>query len=110
VWQVMREQHPRVFWRSRHNNAINIFYYAESDGCYKEPAWKVFWYGMRDLRDIEHCIARSRARPATLIDKTVAGASAADVVPTTSYADAMAVETAAAVRVPPDPGPVAGTG
>jgi len=110
VWQVMREQHPRVFWRSRHNNAINIFYYAESDGCYKEPAWKVFWYGMRDLRDIEHCIARSRARPATLIDKAARGEGATDVVPTTSNADAMAVETAAAVRVPPDPGPVAGTG
>jgi acetylglutamate kinase len=68
VWQVMRENHPRVFWRSRHHNVINQFYYAESDGCFKEPAWKVFWYGMRDLRDVEQCLARSRARPATLAD------------------------------------------
>jgi len=68
VWQVMREQHPRVFWRSRHHNVINIFYYAESDGCYKEPQWKVFWYGMRDLREIADCIERCRARPPTLID------------------------------------------
>jgi acetylglutamate kinase len=68
VWQVMRDEHPRVFWRSRHHNVINIFYYAESDGCYKEPNWKVFWYGMHDLRDIERCITRSRARPATLVD------------------------------------------
>jgi acetylglutamate kinase len=57
-----------VFWRSRHHNVINHFYYAESDGCFKEPAWKVFWYGMRDLRDVEQCLARSRARPATLAD------------------------------------------
>jgi acetylglutamate kinase len=28
VWQVMREQHPRLFWRSRHGNAVNPFYYA----------------------------------------------------------------------------------
>jgi len=68
VWQVMRESHPRLFWRSRHHNVINIFYYAESDGCYKEPAWKVFWYGMRDLADVERCIERSRIRPATLAD------------------------------------------
>jgi acetylglutamate kinase len=45
---------------------INIFYYAESDGCYKEPEWKVFWYGMDDLGDVEACIERCRARPATL--------------------------------------------
>ena len=68
VWQVMREENPRLFWRSRHNNLINIFYYAESDGCYKEPQWKVFWYGMHDLREIGQCIERCRARPLTLID------------------------------------------
>jgi acetylglutamate kinase len=68
VWQLMREEHPRLFWRSRHNNVINHFYYAESDGCYKEPQWKVFWYGLRDLDEIGECIERCRARPATLID------------------------------------------
>jgi acetylglutamate kinase len=68
VWQVMREEHPRLFWRSRHHNVINHFYYAESDGCYKEPQWKVFWYGLRDLGEIGQCIERCRARPATLID------------------------------------------
>jgi acetylglutamate kinase len=68
VWQVMRDAHPRVFWRSRHHNVINIFYYAESDGCYKEPEWKLFWYGMRDLADVERCIGLCRARPATLAD------------------------------------------
>jgi acetylglutamate kinase len=72
VWQLMREEHPRLFWRSRHNNVINHFYYAESDGCYKEPQWKVFWYGLRDLDEIGECIERCRARPATLIDADAA--------------------------------------
>jgi acetylglutamate kinase len=76
VWQVMREEHPRLFWRSRHHNVINHFYYAESDGCYKEPQWKVFWYGMRDLREIEQCIERCRARPATLIDEATVESTA----------------------------------
>ncbi|MBV8158862.1 MAG: acetylglutamate kinase, partial [Dyella sp.] len=46
VWQVMREENPQLFWRSRHGNNVNHFYYAESDGCLKQPRWKVFWYGI----------------------------------------------------------------
>ncbi|MEO5565905.1 MAG: acetylglutamate kinase, partial [Luteimonas sp.] len=33
VWQVMREQVPQLFWRSRRGNAVNAFYVAECDGC-----------------------------------------------------------------------------
>ena len=40
AWQVMRAENPSLFWRSRHHNVINPFYYAESDGCYKQPRWK----------------------------------------------------------------------
>jgi len=68
AWQVMRGENPQLFWRSRHNNLINQFYYAESDGCYKEPKWKVYWYGLRDFADIERCVTHCRTRPATLSD------------------------------------------
>ncbi|HET9049048.1 MAG TPA: acetylglutamate kinase [Chiayiivirga sp.] len=68
VWQVAREENPRMFWRSRHNNQVNIFYYAESDGCIKQEKWKVFWYGIDDFADIERCVALCRTRPATLVD------------------------------------------
>ncbi|HMH66745.1 MAG TPA: acetylglutamate kinase [Pinirhizobacter sp.] len=68
VWQVMRDENPRLFWRSRHGNAINHFYYAESDGCYKQERWKVFWYGMPDFADIERCVAHCATRPATLVE------------------------------------------
>ena len=68
VWQVMRDENPRLFWRSRHGNAINHFYYAESDGCYKQERWKVFWYGMHDFGDIERCVAHCAVRPATLVE------------------------------------------
>jgi GNAT superfamily N-acetyltransferase len=44
VWNVMREETPQLFWRSRHGNQ-SIFYYAESDGCYKQDKWKTFWFG-----------------------------------------------------------------
>jgi acetylglutamate kinase len=68
VWQVMREENPSLFWRSRHGNTINYFYYAESDGCYKQERWKVFWYGLDDFDTIAHCVEHCATRQPTLID------------------------------------------
>ena len=68
VWQVMREQNPQLFWRSRHGNAVNPFYYAESDGCIKQPKWKVFWYGLDgDFDRMVRCVAHCAQRQPTLI-------------------------------------------
>ncbi len=59
VWNVMLEETPQLFWRSRNGNPVNHFYYAESDGCYKLDHWKVFWFGASDFDRIrgfvEHC-------------------------------------------------------
>ncbi|MEO6798378.1 MAG: acetylglutamate kinase [Rhodanobacter sp.] len=68
VWQVMHEENPRLFWRSRHGNPVNPFYYAESDGCIKQPHWKVFWYGIEDLDTISRCVAHCAQRQPTLRD------------------------------------------
>ncbi|MFS8063419.1 MAG: acetylglutamate kinase [Luteimonas sp.] len=68
VWQVMREHNPRLFWRSRRGNPVNAFYYAECDGCIKQEAWKVFWYGMGGFDEIASCVAHGHARPPTLKD------------------------------------------
>ncbi|MBS0583977.1 MAG: acetylglutamate kinase [Proteobacteria bacterium] len=69
VWQVMREETPSLFWRSRHGNPVNHFYYAESDGCCKLPAFKAFWYGIEDFDDIEACVDYCREKTPTLIDR-----------------------------------------
>lgn len=68
VWQVMREETPSLFWRSRHGNVVNHFYYAESDGCFKLPAFKAFWYGIDDFDEIEACVNYCRAKTPTLIE------------------------------------------
>ena len=68
AWQVMRADNPRLFWRSRRRNLINAFYDAECDGSLKEPTWKVYWYGIDDFKDIEHCVAHCRTRAPTLAD------------------------------------------
>ncbi|MGA9342190.1 MAG: acetylglutamate kinase [Rhodanobacteraceae bacterium] len=68
AWQVMRAQNPQLFWRSRHDNAVNAFYDTQADGYLKEPGWKVYWYGLRDFADIERCVLHCRERAATLSD------------------------------------------
>jgi acetylglutamate kinase len=68
VWQVMREETPLLFWRSRRGNPVNPFYFSESDGCIKLDEWKVFWYGMREFADLERCVAHCRERIPTLSD------------------------------------------
>jgi acetylglutamate kinase len=71
AWQVMRAENPQLFWRSRHGNLINPFYNTESDGCYKEAKWTVYWYGVRDFADIERCVAHCRERPPTVEEPSV---------------------------------------
>jgi acetylglutamate kinase len=68
VWQVMREETPQLFWRSRRGNPVNAFYFAESEGCIKLAKWKVFWYGIDGFDVIEHCVAHCRERAPTLSD------------------------------------------
>lgn len=67
VWQVMREENPQLFWRSRHGNAVNPFYYAESDGYLKQEHWKVFWCGLDNFNDIARCVAHCATRQPTLL-------------------------------------------
>ena len=73
AWQVMRAENPRLFWRSRHDNAINAFYDAESDGCYRQPRWKAYWYGIGDFATIERCVEHCRTRRPTLEDDASIG-------------------------------------
>ncbi|GAA3923396.1 acetylglutamate kinase [Luteimonas lutimaris] len=68
VWNVMREETPRLFWRSRHHNAVNIFYYAEADGCLRQERWKTFWYGLDGFDRIERAVAHCAVREPTLRD------------------------------------------
>ncbi len=69
VWQVMRDENPKLFWRSRHRNRINAFYHEQSDGCFKEPWFKVFWYGLgADFPTIAGCVAHCAQRKPTLIE------------------------------------------
>lgn len=65
AWSVMRQQTPKLFWRSRHDNAINDFYMQVADGCLKCGHWTVFWYGLDGFAEIERAVGYCLSRPAT---------------------------------------------
>lgn len=67
VWNYMRERTSQLFWRSRHQNRINPFYYAESDGCLKIEHWQVFWYGFTDFDQIQRCVHFCATRQPTMV-------------------------------------------
>jgi acetylglutamate kinase len=59
----MRQQTPKLFWRSRHDNPVNAFYLQAADGCLKCGHWTVFWYGLTGFAEIERAAAFCLASP-----------------------------------------------
>ncbi|MFP7721841.1 acetylglutamate kinase [Lysobacter sp. A3-1-A15] len=68
VWQMMREHESRLFWRSRHGNPVNAFYYGEADGHVRQAQWNAFWIGLDDFDAIARCVAHCRDRVPTLLE------------------------------------------
>jgi acetylglutamate kinase len=66
VWQVMRDETPSLFWRSRRGNPVNGFYMAEADGTIRRGPWQAFWYGVEDMATIAGCVEYCAAHPPSL--------------------------------------------
>lgn len=69
IWQRMRKENPKLFWRSRASNPINSWYAQNADGLYKTDKWWVFWCGMKDFAEIQRSVERALAMPATFHDR-----------------------------------------
>lgn len=68
IWQRMRKENPKLFWRSRASNPINSWYAQNADGLYKTDKWWVFWCGMSEFPEIQRSVERALAMPATFHD------------------------------------------
>ncbi len=66
IWQRMRRDVPKLFWRSRATNPVNAWYAQQADGLYKSDAFWVFWCKMTEFSEIQACVERALAMPATL--------------------------------------------
>ncbi len=67
IWQRMRRDNPKLFWRSRVDNPINSWYFEHADGSFKSDRWAVFWYGLEGFPEVRACIEKALALPATLM-------------------------------------------
>lgn len=67
LWERVRQENPKMFWRSRvDNRQINPWYFSKSDGSLRDQKWVVFWYGLENFDEMQGCIARAFAMPASL--------------------------------------------
>jgi len=68
IWHAMQLETPQLFWRSRRDNSVNDFYFANSDGAVRDPLWTIFWYGIGDWQAVRRAIQHARQRRATMLD------------------------------------------
>ncbi len=66
LWQRMKAENPKLFWRSRADNEINPWYFQQAQGSHRSGRWTVFWYGLDGFDEIRACIDHALSLPATL--------------------------------------------
>ena len=67
IWMRMKEENPKLFWRSRVENPINGWYFDEAQGSYRQGEWVVFWYGMDSFEEMKACVDLALDMPETLV-------------------------------------------
>jgi bifunctional N-acetylglutamate synthase/kinase len=81
IWQRLRRENEKLFWRSRANNPINAWYAQKADGLYKSDKWWVFWCGMSSFSEIQPCVENALAMKATFLDALSSSPPPADTAP-----------------------------
>ncbi|XP_029015205.1 N-acetylglutamate synthase, mitochondrial isoform X2 [Betta splendens] len=51
LWECIKQDLGKLFWRSRATNRINPWYFKHCDGSFVNGMWTVFWFGLSDIRD-----------------------------------------------------------
>jgi acetylglutamate kinase len=70
VWHRLVEYAPKLLWRSKTDNPVNSFYFAECSGAVKHNDWTVFWRGEMTPADVDAAVTKIFALPATLEPKS----------------------------------------
>ncbi|MCG3174619.1 MAG: Acetylglutamate kinase [Myxococcota bacterium] len=68
IWNRMKRENPRLFWRARVKNPINPWYFEQAEGSWKNREWVVFWYGVSSFQEVRNCIEHALSLPPTLRD------------------------------------------
>jgi acetylglutamate kinase len=67
IWMRIKQENPRLFWRSRVENPINGWYFDEAQGSFRHGRWVVFWYGLDTFDEVKTCVDAALAMPETLV-------------------------------------------
>jgi acetylglutamate kinase len=68
LWQRMKAENKKLYWRSRADNEINAWYFQQADGSHKAGRWTVFWYGLEGFAETRACIDHAISLPPSLKD------------------------------------------
>ena len=66
IWQRMRRDNTKLFWRARAGNPTNAWYFARADGMYRSAEWVIFWYGLEGFDEMKRCAQQALAVPPTI--------------------------------------------
>jgi acetylglutamate kinase len=76
IWLRMKDENPKLFWRSRVENPINGWYFEEAQGSFRQGKWVVFWYGMESFEEMKQCVDMALDMPETLLPREGGGGEA----------------------------------
>lgn len=63
LWECIRQDLGKLFWRSRATNRINPWYFKHCDGSFVYGVWTVFWFGLTDIRDSYELVEYAKNLP-----------------------------------------------
>uniref|UniRef100_UPI0037E952E4 N-acetylglutamate synthase, mitochondrial n=1 Tax=Semicossyphus pulcher TaxID=241346 RepID=UPI0037E952E4 len=63
LWECIRQDLGKLFWRSRATNRINPWYFKHCDGSFVNGVWTVFWFGLTDIRDSYELVEYAKELP-----------------------------------------------
>ncbi|KAM8845388.1 N-acetylglutamate synthase, mitochondrial isoform 2-T2 [Spinachia spinachia] len=63
LWECIRQDLGKLFWRSRATNRINPWYFKHCDGSFVNGTWTVFWFGLTDIRDSYELVEYAKNLP-----------------------------------------------
>uniref|UniRef100_A0A8C2JDH4 N-acetylglutamate synthase, mitochondrial n=1 Tax=Cyprinus carpio TaxID=7962 RepID=A0A8C2JDH4_CYPCA len=63
LWECIRQDLGKLFWRSRATNRINPWYFKHCDGSFVNGHWIVFWLGLSDIRESYELVEYAKCLP-----------------------------------------------
>jgi len=69
LWDQLVADYKSLIWRSRTNNPVNRWYFERAQGSYtdREKGWTVFWYGLKDFKQVEELVKEVLALPKDIL-------------------------------------------